>query len=292
MEILRIPSYSIEAKIPVSLSLTSYDYSLTDMTDSSVSTGTAVSDSSSAVTIQLPENYDGSYLIEVDNEEHQIDVVRPYVDPTTMGDTASEISDYFKHEEIARAIIDSVIEKGFYYKKEIIEATGNGSDYLPLWTNVRKVLKVYENNVLVFDADNPDDYEFDYGLSDDKTSVIQRVPDTINRAESAGVFLPISIPDTSGFTYYLRSFPSGYNYTIVAESGYKRLPSDIVRSAELLADDFACGRLDYYKRYVADYNTDQFKLKFDSKVFEGTGNLVVDKILSKYFVSITRLGVL
>jgi hypothetical protein len=60
----------------------------------------------------------------------------------------------------------------------------------------------------------------------------------------------------------------------------------------MLVEDIDCGKLDYYKRYISDYSTDQFKIKFDNKVFEGTGNVLVDKILSKYYKSITRLGVL
>jgi len=74
--------------------------------------------------------------------------------------------------------------------------------------------------------------------------------------------------------------------------GYKKLPSEIVRATELLIEDIACGRLDYYKRYIVDYNTDQFKIKFDPGVFEGTGNILVDKILSKYLKPIITLGVL
>jgi hypothetical protein len=70
------------------------------------------------------------------------------------------------------------------------------------------------------------------------------------------------------------------------------VPSDIVRAATLLIDDIKCGRNDYYQRYISAYNTDQFRLQFDKRVFEGTGNIVVDKILSKYAKSITRLGVL
>jgi hypothetical protein len=78
----------------------------------------------------------------------------------------------------------------------------------------------------------------------------------------------------------------------VLEHGYKKIPNDIVRAAELLIEDISCGKLDYYKRYVSDYNTDQFKIKFDTRVFEGTGNILVDKILSKYAKSIRGLGVL
>jgi hypothetical protein len=90
----------------------------------------------------------------------------------------------------------------------------------------------------------------------------------------------------------LRGFPNGYDYKFILESGYPSVPSDIARAATLLIDDIKCGRIDYYQRYITSYNTDQFRLQFDKRLFEGTGNIVVDKILSKYAKSITRLGVL
>jgi len=60
----------------------------------------------------------------------------------------------------------------------------------------------------------------------------------------------------------------------------------------LLVEDIKCNNLDYAGRYIKDYNTDQFKIKFDDRVFEGTGNMIVDKILSKYAKSIRIIGVL
>jgi hypothetical protein len=50
--------------------------------------------------------------------------------------------------------------------------------------------------------------------------------------------------------------------------------------------------MEYYKRYITSYNTDQFKIQFDKKMLEGTGNIIVDKILGKYVQTITRFGVL
>jgi len=139
MEILRVPSYTTDAVITVSSASTSYDYTITDMADQSVTTGTTTSSSASKVTISLPSEYDGSYIVNVDSTDNYVDVVRPYVDPTTKGETATEIADYTKYESIARSIIDSVIIEGFYYKKQIIETTDLGADYIPLWINAKKV---------------------------------------------------------------------------------------------------------------------------------------------------------
>jgi hypothetical protein len=292
MEILRVPSGNTSVSVEVSEANTLYEYTITDASDGSVTHGDATSDSNLRVSVSLPSSYDSQYTLSIDEEEYVYDVVRPYVDPNTKGETASEIAEYRKNEELARAIIDSVIIEGFYYQKKVIQTTGLGADYIPLWVNARKLLKLYENNVLMYDSADPESYEKTYTLSDDKTSVIEAYPDIINRYEGAPNVLPAAASDLLDLKYIYKGFPKTFDYTLVVEHGYKKIPNDIVKATELLVEDISCGKLDYYKRYVSDYNTDQFKIKFDSRVFEGTGNILVDKILSKYAKSIRGLGVL
>lgn len=292
MDILRVPSYSTNTVIDVSDASTQYAYTITDMADYSVTDGVVTSNSSSKVTISLPPDYDGSYIINIDDTDHYIDVVRPYVDPTTKGTTASEIAEYAKHEEVARSIIDSVILDGFYYKKQVLETTGLGADYIPLWVNAKKVLKLYENNVLLYDASDPESYNTAYGITPDKTAIVEVYDDRINRLESAQVLLPGASSDILDVKYIYRGFPRTFDYKILLAVGYPKIPGDVVRATELLIEDIACGKLDYAERYMKSYQTDQFKIGFDNKVFEGTGNFIVDKILSNYAKSITKLGVL
>jgi hypothetical protein len=292
MEILRVPPYPVQAVLEVGAPAGTYEYTITDMADHSVTTGTVISSNQSKVSITLPSNYDGEYSILIDGEEHLVDVVRPYVDPNTKGETATEIAEYKKHEELARAIIDSVVTDGFYYKKRLIETTGLGADILPIWRDIKEILSIYENNALVFDSANPEDYEVQYELTKDKFGIQQKYADVINRSESAPNMLPAGGSDMLDLNFAYRGFPKGFDYSVVGIFGYKKIPSDIVRAAELLIEDIECGKLDYYKRYIVDYNTDQFKIKFDSAVFEGTGNILVDKILSKYKKAITTIGVL
>lgn len=292
MEILRVSPYSYTASVDVTDASTEYEYTLKDMADNSVTTGTVTSDLTSQVTVSIPSKYDNQYLLEVDGEETLIEVVRPYVNANDMAETASEIAEYKKNEELARAIIDSVISQGFYYRKRVIETTGNGSDYVPLWLNVKKLLKVYENNVLVYDAEDPDSYDRSFQITKDKTAITQATSDLVNRSESAPLVLPAAGSDWLDMKYTFRGFPKTFDYQFVVEEGYRNVPSDIVRATEMLVDDISCGRLDYFKQYVTDYNTDQFKIKFDTRSFEGTGNILVDKILSKYAKNIRTLGVL
>jgi hypothetical protein len=255
----------------------------------------ATTTAASKLTISVPLKYDADYKVQVYDAQGTVtsadlvfedfyEVRRPYVDPNTKGTTATEIASYATDEQLARAIIDSIVDGGFYYTKKSVLAVGNGSDFIPLWDNVRKIVSVYENNVLLTDKT--------FELTKDGSAMTQTYVGELNRSESAPVLLPASNSDYTELIYGYTGFPREYDYRIVAEVGYLNIPSDIKRATELLVEDISCGRLDYYKRYIGSYNTDQFRIQFDKAVFQGTGNILVDKILEKYKKPVTRPGVL
>jgi hypothetical protein len=298
MEILRVSPYAevpVNFVIPAGVTDADITVTITDMADLSISTSTFTESSSGeTLEISLPGKYDSSYRVEIVKDlgtsDEQIlqdetyEIVRPYVDPSTKATTASDIAAYAINEEIARAVIDSVVPDGFYYKKKVLKFEGSGSDYLPIWDDVKKVLAVYENNMLVEDRQ--------YEVSPDKTAIIEKSTDNINRAESAPLVLPAAASDSLDPQFIYRGFGKTWDYRIVVEHGYTAVPSDIVRATEMLIHDIECGKLDYYKRFISSYNTDQYRIQFDKGLFEGTGNIIVDKILSKYAKSITKIGVL
>jgi hypothetical protein len=295
MEILRVLPYqdvNITFTIPTAyVSNEAFVATITDLADLSSTTKTVTDNANYVWTIGLSGKYDTDYRVVITDasgdaiHDETYEIVRPYVVPSTLGTTASETAEYAKYEEIARAVIDSVIPEGFYYKKKTLEVVGLGADYIPLWGDAKRILNVYENNELVTDRT--------YEITKDKTAITEVAADRVNRNEQAPLILPAAGSDLVDANLPpLRGFPNGYDYKFVLEVGYSAVPSDIVRAATLLIDDIKCGRNDYYQRYISAYNTDQFRLQFDSRVFEGTGNILVDKILSKYAKSITRLGVL
>lgn len=298
MEILRVSPYadiSVDFVVPTGITSSTITANITDMADLSVSTLTFLNKvSGNILDISLPGKYDSSYRVEIIKnlgasgeqilKDETYEIVRPYVDPSTKGSTASDIATYTTNEEIARAIIDSIVVEGFYYKKKVLHFTGTGSDYLPIWDDVKKILSVYENNKLVEDRE--------YEVSSDKTSIIEKSSDNINRAESSPLVLPAAASDSLDPQFVYRGFGKTWDYLVTVEYGHTTVPSDIVRATEMLIHDIECGKLDYYKRFISSYNTDQFRIQFDKGLFEGTGNIIVDKILSKYTKSITKLGVL
>jgi hypothetical protein len=303
MELLRLSSYTTVGftyTIPASYTTNEvFTATITDLADLSLTTQTVTDNAAYVWTITLPAKYDSDYRVVITDASGDVihddtyQVRRPYLDPNTLADTASDIAAKTVNEELARAIVDSVIPQGFYYKKTTFETTGLGADYLPLWVDAKKILQVYENNVLVYDASNPTDYVRNFEITKDKTAITQTYTGELNRSESADLILPAGSTDYLDLNFGIwGGFPKTYDYRIVVESGYTSVPSDIARAISLLITDIECGQLDYYKRYVTAYNTDQYKLQFDKRSFEGTGNILVDKILSKYAKSITRLGVL
>ena len=301
MEVLRIPPYPIVTSWDVPEANTDYTIYIEDLVDHSFENVEVTSDANAKVEYIIPRSkaqFDRTFLFRIKDSTDEIvvdsnlDVLRPYIDYRTLGTTATEIQEYKMLELVARNIIDSVISDGFYNNKHVLQTVGLGSDYFPVWEDLNKVLKVYENNVLVYDIDDPTVGDYDYIVTLDN-SAIQRVEaDTYNRSEAKPITLPVSPGNIAFYGYRGVAFPVGFDYTLILDVGHKAVPPDIEYATKLLIEDLKCGKLDYYNRYVTSYNTDQFRIQFDKSLFDGTGNMIVDKILDKYKKSITKIGIL
>jgi hypothetical protein len=230
--------------------------------------------------------------------EDNLNISRPYVDPASFGHTTtSELEEYTRYELLARSIVDSMTG-GFYFTTDWIETTGQGTDYLPLWSRVYKLLKVYENEKLVYDSSvtPPSIGTWSYTITQDKTAITKyslEEREGVNRHESKPLSFPLAVSDSispydtddSANSFTLQGgvlFGAKTDYVIKVETGYRVIPEDIKQAMRLLVDDFKCGRLDYYKRSVTSYSTDQYRIQMDKASLQGTGNIIVDKILSKY----------
>jgi len=328
MQILRLPPYPLTISYDVPLPNTDYvlvinqgSRDVNDVTENIVSTAGA------KLEYTLPDqfnSYDESYYLAIYEDidglpgdivvEDNLDITRPYSNPIKLASengngTASEISEYIKYEALARVIIDSIVPGGFYYERSWYEVNGNGTDYLAIWDRVYKILKAYENNELVWDSTQDPQalYEWNYLLTKDKTAIVkewnQQMTDSYVRAvgtpkgvplgESDSLYLydtedsPVTLAVIAGVT-----FPVTFNYLFSLETGYKVVPYDIYDATNMLIDDIKCGRMEYHKRYILDYSTDQYKIKIDKSALDGTGNILVDKILEKYITNIGTPGVL
>ena len=325
MEILRIPPYPLSVSYTVPEPSTEYILVIEDLLEQVESEIILQSNQKSVITYELTgeyTQYDKSYPVTVYESitvsgvqdvrgdivvEDNLDITRPYVDPATLGTTPTEIAEYTEHEKLARAIIDSVTD-GFYYKRSYLEVVGQGTDYVPLWDKTHKILTVHENATLVYDSSEEPKAigEFNYLITKDKTAITKdpiELTDALNRAERKPARIPLAYSDSismfdtedSGNVQTISSgvaFPEGTDYIFLLEVGHKVVPYDIQDAAKMLINDIKCGKLDYYKRYVKSYSTEQFKIEYDKRLLEGTGNILVDKILHKYKNNISKPWVL
>jgi len=320
MEALRLPPYPILVTYTVAEPNTDHVVEIKDKDRNDILAEYEVESSADAkVSIELSGDftkYDDSYYLviyqgSIDQDsivvEDNLEVKRPYVNPNKLGTTASEIAQYAQHERIARAIIDSVTG-GFYYKIDWFDTTGQATDYIPIWNRVYKILEAYENSTLVYDSSlaTPILGEWSYELTKDKTAIIKNAATTgliENRSEKKGSGLYVAPSDSfnvydtdyseNAYTFGAGvAFPEGWDYLFLLETGYKVVPHDIYEATLMLIEDIKCDKIDYYKRYVTAYNTEQFRIQFDKTVLDGTGNMLVDKILDKYKNTITRIGIL
>jgi len=328
MQILRLPPYPLTISYDVPLPNTDYilvinesSRNVNDVTENIVST------SGSKLEYTLPDqfsSYDESYYLAIYEDvdglpgdivvEDNLEVMRPYVNPTTLAKsngaiTATEIAQYTQWEGLARAIIDSIVPGGFYYERSWYEVNGNGTDYLAIWDRVYKILKAYENNELVWDSNEDPQAlgQWNYLLTKDKTAIIKEWNQQMTDSYIRSVGTPKGVPLGESDSIYLYdtedsavtlavapgvTFPVTFNYLFSLETGYKVVPYDIIDAITMLIDDIKCGRMEYHKRYILDYSTDQYKIKIDKSALDGTGNILVDKILQKYITNFGPLGVL
>lgn len=303
MEVMRVPPYPLTTTWNLPIADYEYVQYVEDLVDHSVVETTVTSDANGVVEYVLPlENvqFDRNFIIRFYDTEHEhilheenLDVIRPYVDPAKLGTTASEIQEYTILELVARSIIDTYVGDGFYNHKQVVQAMGQGTDYFSLWNDTNKVLKAYENNILVYDVNTPESNVYNYTVTLDNSAIQRVVNDEYNRAESSpGTYIPAYGDLGNVGSSRTVDFPKGYDYTFILDTGFKAIPPDVEYATKILIEDIKCGKLDYYKRYVTSYNTDQFRIQFDKSVLDGTGNMLVDKILDKYVVTVVKPGIL
>jgi hypothetical protein len=110
--------------------------------------------------------------------------------------------------------------------------------------------------------------------------------------EQTPLNLQPGVGDIGFYGYYPIAFPRGYDYIFIVDAGFKAVPPDVEIAIKMLIEDIKCGKNDYYNRFITEYSTDQFDIKFAPQFLEGTGNMIVDKILSNYKGTLIKPGLL
>lgn len=280
METLRLPeTTSVEVSYSVPSASTFYILSYEDLNTGNQYSTTATSNGSKIVTFALDNRYltytgplDATIMTSASSMviSEGIDVVKPYCDITSvktkLGITTAQT---IQCEKIARKIIESEAGNfGFVRKQK--EVYGMGMDYLPLDEPIQKIYYIYENGELIYDYE--DENLQDYKISVDRTSIVTAAS-PVNKMEYQRVWRD---------RYLDTDFSSGFDYVIDGDFGYKVVPEDIQEACELLVQDIASNNLRYVNRYITEFDNNEFKIKFSDGFQSGTGNMIADKILSRY----------
>jgi len=287
MIIYRVPPFPPFRTIAVPVVDHEYDWVISDEFGEELSTGTATSDSDGILSFHSPSiRYDADYVLEVTDAGETVlieplFVIRPY--------GALPVTEEEKRvESISRAIIDSTTN-GFYYTLATFETEGSGSDYLPIPSRINKLTRVWENGELVFTNGNVENTK-SFAVSKDRSSVVLVGEDSFDSGKPIKVTYAGS-DSFGGFNGSGGAFPQGSDYVVEYESGYLVVPNEVMQAAALLAADVG-DEDEYLKRYISEYDTDQYKVKYSARVFGGTGNKTVDQLLKKFRDYTVRAGLL
>lgn len=224
--------------------------------------------------------------------EEQVEIVRPYALPGKD----DRPSDFFKRESRARKVIDGETG-GFYLSRKTIHRESLGGDIIPLRDRVVQIFRVWENGSKVFDVYDDNYRKKIFAVTRDGSGIVLFPESATNRIHGKPTgqtwapsdYLYPTMDSVDG-TYPKRRgvFPEGHDYVLDVLVGYRFLPSDITLATELLMESGVCTD-QYMQRYIKEYDTDQYRIKYDGRVFEGTGVLEVDRILRKYIDTSGRL---
>lgn len=174
-------------------------------------------------------------------------------------------------EKYARFRIDSFTSQRFGKRYDAYDASGNGTDYLPLPRRLLQIKKLYENNNLVIDIDN-DVNTFGRNVKPSQQHSSLQVDSTYDIAEwrMTGI-------DMRGW-----AFREGYKYLVEGYFGWDSVPNDVQICSKELISDYFCSDRKWREDYVTSLKNGDWTAQFDPAFFFGTGNSYVDAILTDY----------
>jgi hypothetical protein len=73
-----------------------------------------------------------------------------------------------------------------------------------------------------------------------------------------------------------------YPFTIIGWWGYEHVPTPVREATRLLINDYACGESAYRDRYLNAIKAADWRLDFNARTWEATGNVRADQLLAEY----------
>ena len=216
-----------------------------------------------------------------------ISLVRPYV---TADELASELgltivtgtpsdtsevkrSTLERWERQARMFINSKIDDKIRLKYKTVTVVGQDTDILYLDGNrIESFDKITKDDEVIYDKQEEIDllgYTFEISKSK-----LQLKPVAIGTNIDEGKSV-VAIYDP-GY------FERGSIYNVRGEYGWKNVPEELREATIILVDDIRCNDWSYRNKGLKSVKNDSFDLQYNDIIFSGTGNILVDSLISEF----------
>lgn len=264
-------------------------------TDEFIQGGKGISGASSVYSITLnadSTSYDRNIKIEyvttsasgAHADIQYISLIRPYasinrivnlsdIDVTNLGSASA--SKLQRLERRARLNINSFLGFNFYKEKRTVTVYGNNTDVLTLPDPLYRIDAIYEDDVLIYERDN-ENSELEYPIEIGPSSNRIKIVNSDEKYKETFEFPKFSV------FYYEGIFKKDYSYKIDGVWGWNYVPADVEEATALLINDYLCNDFNIRNKNIAQLSNDSYDIKYGADAATGTGNLLVDNLLSIY----------
>lgn len=155
-----------------------------------------------------------------------------------------------------------IVSDGWYLKKAWADATPRaGVEGSQFWGDINGGAGPFDNSIYG-----------DYDRSDDSVDTLYGPLGH----RPGGIIVP---PGASGRA---TAWKDDYPFEITGDWGYKTIPANVKEAAKLLVNDYACSEIAYRDRYLESIRAADWRLQYNSRAWESTGNVRADQLLSDY----------
>lgn len=214
------------------------------------------------------------------NEIQYVSLMRPYaiwqrIEQLADIPSGTSSATLIKLERRARLTINSFLGFNFYKEKRMVTVYGNNTDILTLPDQIYRIDNIYEDDILVYERDN-DLKQLDYPIEIGPSSNRIKIVSTSSEQKEILEFPKFSI------FYYDGIFRKDYSYKIDGVWGWDYIPAEIEQASALLVSDYLCNDFNIRNKNISQLTNDSYDIKYGPDVTKGTGNLLVDNLLSIY----------
>jgi len=222
------------------------------------------------VEVEQTLRVDWTYVVaaETYTRTDYISVVTPYSDFTDVKNIApagTSDEEIENAETFARLMINSYTGTKFGLRLDTINMHGNDKDVLVLPHRIVRLDELSVNDEVLYTRDPAyNDFGRVLTITDTNYAILATKTDNV----------PVWGDSVGPITW-----KKNWRYGITGQFGWDNIPDEVEYCARVLADDYFCKETSWKKRFVEQINASDWRIVFNQKQFQGTGNFFVDKIL-------------